>query len=42
MNYFINNCGRILPHATYSDPVLQHTYTGNLDTIKSCLFNTVR
>lgn len=42
MNAFINVCGRILPHTTYSDPILQHTYSGNADTIKSCLFNPLK
>ena len=38
----INYCGKILPHAEYSDPVLQHLYTGNIDTIKSCIFNPIK
>ena len=42
MNTYINYCGNVLPHATYSDPVLQHTYSGNNDTIKSCIFNQAK
>ena len=39
---YINYCRKILPHTTYSDPVLQHTYSGNTDTITSCIFNPVK
>lgn len=39
---YINYCQKILPHTTYSDPVLQHTYSGNKDTIKSCIFNPLK
>lgn len=42
MNTYINYCGNVLPHTTYSDPVLQHTYSGNNDTIKSCIFNRAK
>ena len=38
----VNYCGSILPHTTYSDPVLQHSYSGNSDTIKSCIFNPAK
>ena len=42
MHQYIEVTGRVLPQTIYSEPVLHHTFLGNRDTIKSCLFNPGR
>ena len=42
MYSYIKYSSEFLLHTSYSDPVLHHTYSGNSDTIKSCIFNPLK